>query len=320
MALRKATLIFNPNAGSLNWRELVGTVSADWRQRGWQVSVTPTERTGHATELARIAAHREDELVFAAGGDGTMHEVANGLAHSETIMAPLPVGTANILAKELGIPTPSRLNPAWWSSMLATLADGRVQNMDLGCDSDGRYWMLWASTGADGFIIDRIEPRTPAAKRWGMLGYGAKVLRFLPSFRGISGRVTVDGRTYEGDFLMVNISNCRRYGAGEFNLNKGAVLDDGLFEVWIFRGKSWPMLLRYTLAVGLDSQDYDPNIEVATGSTVHVETDEPAPYHLDAEPAGRTPMSCRIQPGALRVLVPQTSPPGLFQRPGQPLS
>jgi diacylglycerol kinase family enzyme len=152
------------------------------------------------------------------------------------------------------------------------------------------------------------------------VGYAAKALWFLPSFAGISGRVTADDFVAEGDFLMVNISNCRRYAAGEFNLNRNGVLDDGQFEVWIFRGKRWPMLLRHSLAIGLESQDLDPNISFAKTSSVRIETEIPAAYHLDAEPVGETPLACKIQPGALRVLVPRGAPEGLFSRPGRRLA
>ena len=316
MTVQRARLIFNPNAGSLAWSGIIDTFSTFWRARGWVVSLTPTERPGHAIELASEAAEQGIGLVFAAGGDGTMHEVANGLAHSQTIMAPLPVGTANILAKELAIPTPSVLRPDWWTQMLVTLANGRVQEMDLGLNDSGRHWMLWASTGVDGFVIDQIEPRTPKAKRFGMVGYAAKVAWLIPTFKGISGQVTVDDRVVSGDFLMVNVSNCRRYGAGDFNLNRGGVLDDGLFEVLILRGRSWPMLLRYSIMIGLGGHAFDPNIERIQARRVNIETVSPAPYHLDAEPAGLTPLACAIQPGALRILVPNTAPAGLFEKPG----
>ena len=90
----------------------------------------PTQRTGHASELAREAAQREEEIVFAAGGDGTMHEVANGLAHTNTALAPLPIGTVNIFAKELGFPTPGLLNPDWAN----VAAEGLIGLQDHGDD------------------------------------------------------------------------------------------------------------------------------------------------------------------------------------------
>ncbi len=337
--MRTARLIFNPHAGSWEWARIIDAFIEFWRHRGWAVSLMPTEYSGHAIELAKRAASEGVELVFAAGGDGTMNEVANGLAYSDTIMAPLPVGTANILAKELSIPTPSMIRTEWWTDTLTSLAGGLVRRMDLGhsdsgrgisrhgdtdSDSDrngdrGRYWILWASAGVDGFVVDRIEPRTPEVKRFGMLGYAAKAAWFLPTFKGISGQVVVDEQVFSGDFLMVNVSNSRRYAAGDFNLNRGGVLDDGLFEVWIFRGRRWPMLLRYSIVVGLDGQSFDPNIERVQGKHVRIETNAPAPFHLDAEPGGSTPLDCTIQPGALRILVPAATQKGLFVEPGTPL-
>ena len=82
-----------------------------WQTLGWDVQVKPTEHAGHATELAQAAADAQHGLVFAAGGDGTLNEVANGLVHSETVLAPLPVGTANSFAKELCLPRPNFLRP-----------------------------------------------------------------------------------------------------------------------------------------------------------------------------------------------------------------
>ncbi len=98
--MKKATLIFNPRAGQLNMGAKVMPVIEFWRRRGWSVKLAPSEAPGHATELARQAAESGEQLVLAAGGDGTISQVANGLAGSETILAPLPVGTSNALARE----------------------------------------------------------------------------------------------------------------------------------------------------------------------------------------------------------------------------
>ena len=81
-----------------------------WRSQDWQVDIKPTEAAGHATVLAREASIAGHHMVIAAGGDGTLGEVTNGLAGSPTIMAPLPAGTANSFAKELLMPRPGLLN------------------------------------------------------------------------------------------------------------------------------------------------------------------------------------------------------------------
>lgn len=316
---RLAALIYNPVAGIRGWNASLKRFSQYWSAKGWQIELVPTRHPGHATELARTIAQEEWEMVFAAGGDGTLNEVANGLAGSNTVMAPLPVGTANSFAKEIGLPVRGILLEDRLLEVSDVLAGGRIQQMDLGF-CDGRHWLLWASTGADGFVIDQIEPRSRSFKRLGTVGYAAKFAWFLPSFRGIQGVVTVDGERFEGDFLMVMVSNCQRYAGGEFVLNRQGRLDDGLFEVWIVRGKRWPTLVRYTIEVALDTHEVNPNIHVIAARDVQVETSTPAPYHLDAEPAGTTPMRCEIRPAALHVLVPQELPARLFHRPGSALA
>ena len=107
-----------------------------WRNRGWQIQVQPTKFKGHATELAKQAALAGCQLVLAAGGDGTLGEVANGLAGTDTMMAPLPVGTANSFAKELGIPLPGFLDKQRLLEAARVLANGRVYSMDLGYRHD----------------------------------------------------------------------------------------------------------------------------------------------------------------------------------------
>lgn len=316
---KHAALIYNPHAGIRDWRAALAEFRQFWAAKGWTIDLRPTERPGHATALARATVDEGFKLVFVAGGDGTLNEAANGLAETDVIMAPLPVGTANSFAKEIGLPVRSLLQENRLLDVSEVLARGRVQSMDLGRCDDGRYWLLWASTGADGFVIDQIEPRSRGFKRLGTIGYAAKFLFFLPNFKGIQGRVTVDDETVSGDFLLVMVSNCQRYAGGEFILNRRGQLDDGLFEVWVVRGKRWPMLVRYTLEVALDNYALNPNIAVLTGTRVSVETEMPAPYHLDAEPVGVTPFACTMRPGALRILVPAVTPTPLFKHEGVPL-
>jgi diacylglycerol kinase family enzyme len=278
MARRRATLVFNPNAGSWDWEDAIRAFSAFWQHRGWSISFT------------------------------------------DTIMAPVPLGTANSFAKELGIPIGSRTRRDWILDTLQALADGDVRRMDLGLCSNGRYWLLWAGMGLDGWIIDHIEPRSRLFKRFGAVGYGLKSFVLLPGFQGVSGTVCVDGQSVEGDFLMVNVSNCRFYAGGEIELNRGAVLDDGLFEIWIFKGRYWLPLLRHIAKLALGRHRRDPDVYLLSGRSVSVETTRPTPFHLDAEPAGTTPFSCEVKQGALRLLTPHGTRPGLFAQPGISLS
>jgi diacylglycerol kinase family enzyme len=191
--------------------------------------------------------------------------------------------------------------------------------MDVGKCDNGRHWMLWASAGIDGFVVKRIEPRSRWFKRLGPIGYALKVLFFLPGFSGVRATVVVDNQVIEGDFLLINVSNCRMFAGGELPLNRGAVLDDGQFEVWLFRGRHWSTAARYIMEIGLESHVCNPNVHVWIGRYVAVETHPPTPFHLDGEPVNNTPFSCELKPKALRLLVPDTTPANLFANRGEAL-
>jgi len=309
-------LIYNPHAGYGSWQPWVTKLTRLWRRWGWTVTVKATAYPGHATELARAAVLANTGLVIAAGGDGTLHEVANGLVNSETVLAVLPLGTANSFVRELGGSSPNLLRPQSLFQMTEALMHGRIQTVDMGLCSNGRYWLLWASTGADGYLVNRIEPRSKLFKRFGPLGYAAKALRHLPECTGQVASVTIDGETIEDEFLLINMSNCRFYAGGELRLNAQAVLDDGLFEAWLLRGRHWPDLLKFTLEVGLKNHHDDPNVIFRRCRRVTVNTCKPIPFHLDAEPSGTTPFWCEIQPACLRILAPATAPTDLFHRRG----
>jgi YegS/Rv2252/BmrU family lipid kinase len=313
----RAKLIYNPIAGFWDWGSVVQRVAKFWEQQGWDIVVEATTQPEHATELARAAANDGCGLVLAAGGDGTLNEVINGLVHSETVLATLPVGTSNSFARELGLPRPNLLNPQWLLDVSASLVRGRVQRVDIGENHSGRHWMLWASTGFDGYVVSHIEPRPRWFKRLGPAGYFAKALSIVPRFTGIHAVVSVDGRTFDGDFLLVNVSNCRTFAGGEVRLNSDGVLDDGAFEIWLFRGRHWPELLGYAVDVTLENHFRNPQVENIRGRHVTVESDPSMDYHLDGEPVGLTPFACELEPLALRLLVPEAAPLDLFSVPGE---
>ena len=299
-----ATIIYNPLAGPADMDEAITQVVIFWEERGWTVRVRPTGYAGHAVVLAREAAERGDRLVLAAGGDGTLGEVVNGLAGSDTIMAPLPTGTGNSFGKELRMPRPNLLDREALVEAAALLASGRVQQMDLGRFENGRYWMLWTGTGLDSYVISEIEPRSKLQKRLGPAGYAAHALSVMPRFEPLQATVRVDDRVYRGRYLLVLLSNCRRYAGGEVLLSPSATLDDGRFEIFLFEGGGSVQAMRYLWQVWRGEHEGEPSILRLSGRRVTVETARTMPVHTDGDPAGETPFTCSVAPGVLRLLVP----------------
>ena len=322
--MRQTTLIYNPLAGPATLAAPINLVADFWRTQGWQVSIQPTQFAGHATELAKAAATAGQPLVLAAGGDGTLREAANGLAGTETALGLLPVGTGNSFAKELQMPLPTRWDKHKLLQAADALAGGRVQRIDLGMMGNGEqrngcYWVLWAGVGADGFLVDNLEPRPKWSKKLGTAGYAAQGLAVAPKMPSIQTKVEVDGRIFEDEYLLALVSNCRRYAGGEVVLSPNARLDDGLFEVWLFRGSGVARILQSLIKVKLGRHLEDEMITMVNGRRVTIHTTPIMPAQADGERAGYSPLTCEIKPGALRLLVPNTAPSDLFSLPGEAL-
>jgi diacylglycerol kinase (ATP) len=322
---RKTTLIYNPHAGFDNWLQNIRATAAFWRSHGWEVSLRETGRPSHATELAGEAARNGHQLVLAAGGDGTLHEVANGLLGSDTVLAVLPAGTTNCFARDLGLPSPNGRNPYWLIEASERLMAGTVHAMDVGECSNGRSFILWAATGVDGRIVESVEPRSRLLKRFGIAGYFVKATLPFLLYRGSWTRVTVDGVSVEDEMLAVIINNTRLYAGGLFNLNSGNMLDDGKFDVWILRGRYSPQMLRHSLIIMAGLHTRDSEIVHRVGRYIVIETAQPQPFHLDGELIDgerdrATPVAIQIESKFLHVLVPTGAPANLFAHPGIPLS
>lgn len=294
-----------------------------WQARGWRVIIQPTQAPGHATELARQAAASGSLIVIAAGGDGTLGEVANGLAETETVMAPLPVGTANSFARELNMPLPLFRGKHQLLKAADLLLNGRIQEMDLGYTTnsagEGRYWLLWSGAGADGYLVAHIEPRPKWSKKLGRLGYMLQGIALTLSYPQVEGVIEIDGRLYQDHYLLALVSNCRLYAGGGLTLSPEAKLDDGLFEVWLFHGRHILKMFQYGALVKVGRREY-PGMELVYGRSITVHMTPTMPCQTDGEPGGHTPIICTLKPGALRLLVPASAPQDLFEKAGTPLT
>lgn len=333
----RLTLIYNPLAGASDLVGGIENIANDWRKLKWEVAVEPTMEAGHATALAAAAAADGVDLVLAAGGDGTLGEVVNGLAESKTIMGILPAGTANSFARELNMPVPSAvqvpvpqsLHLSRLRAVSSGLAAGRVKEMDLGyrlavekpsMPIPGRYWMLWASTGADGYLVHEVEPRPKWSKKLGWSSYLLQGIAVLSHFSHVRATIEVDGYQLEDDYILVLISNSRRYAGGILTLTQEAYVDDGLFEVWLFGGRGLSSISRHAFRALRGQHLQDPSTILLRGEHVSIVTEPPMPVQMDGDPAPSTPLKCEMKPGALRLLVPDNAELNSFHKPGLALA
>lgn len=319
ISCQKATVIYNPTAGTANLTALIPQVVHTWQSRGWEVSIQPTAYVGHARLLAQTAADKGFDLVFSAGGDGTIGEVADGLIGSETILALLPAGTGNSLAKEWHLPFATAWHPQRLLQAANYLAGGRIHRVDVGQCQLGHHWLLWAGVGLDSHLVSHIEPRTKWMKKWGGLGYLLKGLWLTLSYPRRRIRVIIDGQTFEDISLLAAILNSQRFAGGELVLNPTGQMDDGQFEVCMVRGHGIGAALTMIVKARAGKHLQDPNLTILPAHQITIEVHPRLPIQLDGDNAGTTPLHCQIKPQALRLLVPSTAPTYLFKNAGIPL-
>ncbi|CAA9473384.1 MAG: Transcription regulator [contains diacylglycerol kinase catalytic domain] [uncultured Rubrobacteraceae bacterium] len=286
----EAVIIGNPNSGRAGNRERLKHYARIIGSGGMDVEVWNTERPDHATELATLAG---DRLVIAAGGDGTVNEVVNGLS-KEATFGVIPLGTANVFARELGLP----MKP---EEVCERIRDGKVSRIDLGVATDRegteRRFTCMAGIGFDAHVVNEVTPRL---KRY------LKILAFplaafkvylegdLPKLHVVRGDTT-----YVTQFVIV--ANGHYYG-GDFRVTDSSTLTTGSLEV-VLVDRVGRLLRADILTRILAKKPLDRSMR--SFATKELRAKSPgaqAPVQLDGEIWGRLPMSFRIEPAALKVV------------------
>lgn len=307
----KACLIYNPTAGPRDADADIQQVQDYLRQHGWQVELEVTHSAGDGVRLARRAAINHLDAVLVAGGDGTLNEAVNGLVGSRTALGVLPLGTGNVWAKELGLPTFTLTDPHWLLSAAHLMCQAEMRTIDVGRAGD-RYFLLWAGIGFDAQVAGEVEPRDRPTKRLGILPYLVAGLHVSQAFRGERTTVWADGKFIRGRALLVVVSNAQLYG-GVVRITPAAQLDDGFLDVCVFKGFGAQDLLAHVLGVFSGRHLRDPKVKFLRARRVQIEAIHPQPVQVDGEHIGSTPMTFQVIPAALKVLVPRTAPAALFK-------
>ena len=306
----RARLIHNPTAGPRDVQRGLKRVRSFLKRRGWSIEYQVTEKSGDTTRLSRAAAQEGYDVVIVAGGDGTVNEAVNGLAGTRTALGVLPVGTGNMWAKQLGVPTYTLTNPLRLFEAAAGLAEGTIRRIDVGRVND-RHFLCWAGIGLDAQVTAELEPRQRHTKRLGALPYAIAAILVARDFKGVRTRVFLDGKIVRGRTLLVLVSNIQQY-IGTLRVAPEARIDDGLLDVFVFKGLGFPYAVRHLLKIISQRLLQDPRVVHRQAREVEVWTEWATPVQVDGDPIGTTPVTLRAVPLALRVLVPPSAPPGLF--------
>lgn len=249
--------------------------------------------------LAREQIDAGCGLIIAAGGDGTINEVANGMLHSGVPMGILPGGTANVLAREMGMPI--NLERA-----AAQIPDSRICRISAGAigtagTAERRGFLCMAGVGLDAEIVSRVNfglKATMGKFAYYVCGF-SQVFRPLQEFE-----ILVDGAPYRASFAL--ISRVRNYG-GDLEIARGASLLKEDFEIVLFRGTTSLRYLPYLAGVALKCAERMKGITFLRGRSVTClqSSEGPGIYvQVDGELAGTLPVTAEILPEAITLLVP----------------
>jgi diacylglycerol kinase (ATP) len=253
--------------------------------------VQTTSAPGDARGLASWGVKKGYRTVVAAGGDGTINEVVNGLVGSDVALGILPVGTMNVFAAELGLP--NSLEKAW-----AVIRARHIRRVDL-VRANEQYFVQLAGVGLDAQVVQATSLNFK--KNFGPLSY-------LFSAAQIAARkppkliVEHDERRLEGSFVL--IGNGRYYG-GPVAFFKDARIDDGKLDVLIFKNLGYLDIARYLGTILMGNHTELDDVEYFQTKRVHVSSADDVPVEVDGEVVTTLPVTFRISSRKLKVVVPQ---------------
>jgi YegS/Rv2252/BmrU family lipid kinase len=310
--MRKAALLYNPESGGSKQRQQELESALDvLKTGGVEAELRPTDSREHAGEEARRAIASGCDTIFACGGDGTIHNIVQFLANSEVALGVLPMGTANALAHDLGLPTSA---PAAAKAALT----GKLRRIALGCvtcqgldgHTDSRYFVITAGVGVDAHLFYKLHSGTK--QQLGMAAYYAKAwhlwftysmtrfrMKYVESGSGITKNIDVT------EMLAVRIRN---FGGVIRRLAPGASLDQDDLRVIACRTGSRLAYLAYVTRSLLGVSLRIPGIDLISGSAVSCdyrgENARKIYVEADGELIGSLPAELTVVPDALTLLAP----------------
>ena len=264
----KHVFIINPSAGKNDSRQRIYTMAEALREKhGLDVQCMLTASVGHAATLARgLAESGEEVRLYACGGDGTVNEVANGIAgYANAAMTCIPIGTGNDFLKNFGADYEKFLDAE-------NLWNGETQALDL-IDCSGRYCLTIACSGIDARIAESVHEFGASPMLSGRGSYLASVaVNFLFHKIGRRWRVTLDDEVIEDTFALVSMCNGRYYGGGSTPVPEARMTDGVLHTVLV---KNVSKARFATLFGGYSAGDYkklpQDIIRVSTAKVVRIE-------------------------------------------------
>jgi diacylglycerol kinase (ATP) len=296
---RRALLITNKlsRSGDADLSSAIGCLAS----AGIEVLPFGIDTPGDIPKLIRAHRCRMD-LVVLGGGDGTMNAACEAILDVGVPMAILPLGTANDLARTLGIPSDIE-------GACAVAAGGIRHRIDLGRANDKHFFNV-ASIGLSVAVAHMVDAETK--RRWGAAGYALTVWRALKEHRPFRARIRCDGRVLQTRSIQIAVGNGRHYGGG-LTVAADAAIDDHQLDLYSIGPASMVRLVLLAPALRSGRHGEFQGVHLLRGRRIEIETRRPMPVNTDGEVTTQTPVDFRILPGAIEVIVP----PAFVQASGE---
>jgi YegS/Rv2252/BmrU family lipid kinase len=290
---KRIEVVINPASGQP--QPILNTLNKVFRENEVAYNVSLTQESGDARRFAKKAASEGADVVAAYGGDGSVMEVAQGLMGTEVPLAILPGGTANLMSVELGIPRDLAK-----AAQVACSDTSVVRKVDMG-EADDHKFMLRVGIG---FPAEKVILADRDLKdKYGLAAYTIAAFKAIDTSQQVAYTLNLDGEQIDVDGVGCRVDNSSNIGVPGVSLVPSADVSDGYFDVLIWR----EIDLSYSsVAASIKNKETLSDLyHHWQAKEITISTDQPQPIQGDGEVWGNTPISIKVLPGAMRVLVPK---------------
>ncbi|RJP58089.1 MAG: diacylglycerol kinase family lipid kinase [Candidatus Auribacter fodinae] len=291
---KRAYLIYNPHSGRGKYKSTLRAVLQQLKPH-FEVELIVSNSREFARDIAAKVTAKEDKpLVVVAGGDGTINDVVNGADLRNMVLGIIPVGSVNVIAYDLKIP--SRIEHA--CSILAN--NSSVRTLDVSKANNTRF-IFGAGVGFDAAVVKNVELKHKLLL--GKTVYAWQSMRLMKSFKPFEASVTCDGNEVYSGLVFDLIIGKSNYYAGRFKLFDDASYTNGRLNGAIFTHSTIPQYIKGCAAFFMQMKDR--RRIYFSGSNIEVKTDSAVPYHVDGDAGSASPVSFHINSQKLYVVAPQ---------------
>jgi diacylglycerol kinase (ATP) len=290
---RQVFVVINPATGPE--KPILKTLNKVFQENGVEWDIAITKERGDGKRLAYEASMAGSELILVYGGDGTVMECASGLISSQTPLAILPGGTANVMARELGLP--SDLEDAL---AVAINPQSKIRSVDMGQIGEQTF-LLRAGVGFEAEMVKSADRELK--DRFGILAYAISALQALADIPVARYRLCLDGVEVDSEGLACIVANSGNLGVQGIVLSPKTNISDGLLDVFVVTKTDLPSLVVLAGSVIGGRQD-PPALQHWQVRELTIDANPRQTVQVDGEIIGQTPVTIEILPKAVQIVVP----------------